>query len=463
MGARRRLFLSKRPSPGGHALAAVVLAGLLVGLLGGGCDGDSAPAPSSEAADEAPAVWDAQPQEPATAVAPTSFVAPGVEEPGVVVMTPNAVPLGAVGFGDAIVDKVVLVNPGPGDARVDGLSVEGSPLVRATLMGRQAAASQPVVFEPPLVMRAGDVVAVQVSLYAASPGAFGAQVIIDAGADTEPLSATVSGVVDLDDIVAVPEALSGQVAAMPSDGSPAKIAFDGGGSASPAAPVIGYQWVVSATAGAEAHFVPNANVAAPILYVTKPGAVEVRLAVADASGAISPLSKPVSLDVVDETAVTVVAYWDGVQAADLDLHLLHPMGVGYGEDVDGDGASDGWFDTYFDCWEDNPVTYWPTDAPDVVTTPTPSTDNYSRDQVALPLAVSDSGYPVAVHFVPGTVSKTVKAWVEVRIHGALVWTSEQVKLAPGDLWSIGAVDYGGATFSPHSSFAAHIVPAVDIP
>lgn len=451
------------------ARTTLVMFATLVLFGAGGCADAPEPADGPPTGSEAQ-VEPATPNEPADPVAlaaasDVSFEAPEVAEAGALIATRSAVPLGALSFGEPIVEQITLLNPGPGDARIDGFEVTGAGLA-VTLQGHQAVAgsSPAVAFPAPVVVRAGEMVGLQLIAPADQPGSFAATVSVDAGPEQAPIAIEVSGVVDLDEVVAVPATVGAPVVSMP-DGAPALVPLTGAGSVSPGGAIVGYQWVALPEPGAAAEFMPNSRVAAPVLVITKPGAVDIRLTVIDQAGDASLLSKPLAVSATDDTAVAVEVVWEGPPGADLDVHLVHPLGAEMGADIDQDGDGDGWFDPHFDCWEDNPLTYWPTDSPDLVTTPTPTTDHVSRDGVILPLAQSQGAYPVGVHYVPGEDEKMALAVarVEVRVHGALVWQSPPVELAPGDLWAVGGVSYGAATFAAHESPVEHVVPTVDIP
>jgi len=145
----------------------------------------------------------------------------------------------------------------------------------------------------------------------------------------------------------------------------------GDGSYSANGEIVKWHWSVVAPDYETSQFVPSATFPNPVYETNIAGVYRFELRAVDELGFESPLPAIYEVLVLPCCfGFTVELTWQtpgdsdpndaGPGAlADLDLHMLHPQAVG--EDVDGDGTADGWFDTLFDCFwfNANPKSWGP--------------------------------------------------------------------------------------------------------
>ncbi|MGM0578897.1 MAG: hypothetical protein ACQEXJ_24455 [Myxococcota bacterium] len=395
------------------------------------------------------------------AEAGAAFQATQPLEAGTLVTSADGVSLGEAPLGQWTTESIALHNPGPGDAPLERIAVDGPDGVQIQVLGHAARPGHPAVFTPPHRVRPGDVLRVDVVAQPATAGEWSATVSFEGG--EEPVEVSLAGETTLDAITPVVRVVEGSQLSMPPIGS-VDVHLSGVESASPDGEIVEYAWKVSSHDGGQATLLPNRFVAAPTLRVFEPGRFDVRLTVVDEAGHYSPISETVPVHVVDDSDIRVEVAWAARDGADLDVHLVHPAGQGKGQDVNQDGVGDGWFDADWDAWQDNPQPIWTTEQAGVLTTPVVATAD-ARDVVVLSDALLEGDYRVGVHVVDGgDPDHPVRAQVTVRMGGEAVWSSDTMELREGDLWDVGAVSWQeGVVDRPAANDEERVVPSVAIP
>jgi hypothetical protein len=135
--------------------------------------------------------------------------------------------------------------------------------------------------------------------------------------------------------------------------------------------------------------------------------------------------------------------------ADLDLHFLHPAATG--QDVDGDGVLDGWFDQPFDCFWFNTHPNWGVLDPLVDDDPAflvDDDDGAGPEIVAFEDPNEELTYRVGVHYWSDHGYGTSYATVRVFLQGALVFEMAEVELADHDFWEVATIDAGTGLVTP---------------
>lgn len=237
---------------------------------------------------------------------------------------------------------------------------------------------------------------------------------------------------------------------------PMVLTLDGSGSQGSAAPVTAWQWTVQGPPGAATFpFVPSASAPAPEFEVAIAGDHLFRLMVWDADG--TPACGPAEWAVraAPGPGLYVELVWDtpgdpdrydrGPDAGtDLDLHLLHPFAHGVGQDLDGDGEPDGWFDVPFDaCWF-NPEPDWGEHGdPKALDDPVLARDDLDGvgpETIRLPEMEGDAIYTVGVHYWDDHGLGESLARVRIWLDGELRFDSEPAAMIDGWLWRVATVD-----------------------
>lgn len=230
---------------------------------------------------------------------------------------------------------------------------------------------------------------------------------------------------------------------------------------SPAGKVVEWHWSADTPLGESSQFVPSADFPNPTFETNVAGVYLFKLTVVDELGLESPL--PATHEVVVLPCCfgfTVELTWqtpgdpapdDSGPGAmpDLDLHLLHPDAVG--EDVDGDGGPDGWFDLLFDCFwfNHNPKSWGPgfcglDDGPSLVE------GGYgSQGQETINYCMpAPHSFRVGVHYWDDHGFGASPATVRIYACDSFVWEATDVELQPLDLWVVGIIDWSTGDVSP---------------
>jgi cysteine-rich repeat protein len=127
--------------------------------------------------------------------------------------------------------------------------------------------------------------------------------------------------------------------------------------------------------------------------------------------------------------------------SDLDLHLLHPAAIG--QDVDGDGKLDGWFDQPFDCFWFNAAPNWGLLNPLVEDDPVlllDDADGAGPEVVALGDPEEGLAYGVGVHYWSDHGYGPSYATVRIFLDGTLVFEMSDVMLEQYDFWEVATIE-----------------------
>ncbi len=221
--------------------------------------------------------------------------------------------------------------------------------------------------------------------------------------------------------------------------------------------VVGWRWSVQQPDGSQSVFLPSDAVANPTFEANIAGTYVFHLTVWDDAGVPSCNVADYQVVVIPNEAIHIELTWQTpgdadetdsgrYMGSDLDLHFLHPLAPSDPDtaDVDGDGAPDPYFDTFYDCFWFNIEPDWAimgTDAPD-----NPSLDRDDRDGAGpenVNLGVPEEGltYRVAVHYWDDNDFGPARATVRVYILSRLAFEVQNVMLRPRDLWCVAFIDW----------------------
>ena len=220
--------------------------------------------------------------------------------------------------------------------------------------------------------------------------------------------------------------------------------------------VSAWQWSVTQPDGSQSVFLPSAAHPDPTFEVNIAGVYDFTLEVWDQDGKKSCEPAEVTVFVIPDEAVHVELLWDtpgdldqtdeGPEAgADLDLHFLHPFATG--EDVDGNGVPDGWFDQPFDCFWFNAHPNWGSLDPFVDDDPgldRDDTDGSGPENVNLNLPEDGMTYKVGVHYWNDHDFGPSTATVRIYVFSQLVFEVSDVSLVEGDMWEVATLSWPSA-------------------
>lgn len=232
----------------------------------------------------------------------------------------------------------------------------------------------------------------------------------------------------------------------------ASVVFEGGASWSPDGTIASYDWSRELPDGGLETLEEGLTATTVSVDFSVVGEHVVRLSVEDSFGLVSCAPGVATVTVEAAPGLHVELTWftagdpdpfdQGFEkGSDLDLHLLHPLAVG--EDVDGDGSGDGWFDHPLDAFWGNRHPNWGqvgdpkiTDDPELLRD---DVDSYGPEVVVLDEPQEGATYRIGVHSWAEHGYGPSEASVRVWVGGALKHTSGAVLLHEGDLWEVGAV------------------------
>lgn len=220
-------------------------------------------------------------------------------------------------------------------------------------------------------------------------------------------------------------------------------------------------WTVEGPSGSQIAFDPSAQAEAVSIELAVVGTYVVSLMVWDAGG--TPACAPTEhvVEVVPTSGLLVELVWStpgdtdptdtGFDAgSDMDLHLQHPLAVG--QDVDGDGEPDGWFDQPLDVYWCNPGPDWGLVA-DPKANDDPAllgddVDGSGPETIVLPEPEAERTYRVGVHSWDdhgyGLSTAKVRVWIDQQ----LAYESPPVEMLPGTLWDVASVFAAGGVVTP---------------
>jgi hypothetical protein len=215
---------------------------------------------------------------------------------------------------------------------------------------------------------------------------------------------------------------------------------------------VTYKWMKDVPDGSCVAFKPNESSANPSVVLNRVGSHKFWGGVVDGEGKTSCKKGFVEVVVIPDDLIYVELSWEtqndedpcdqGPEAgADLDLHFAHPFASG--EDVDGDGEPDGWFDQPFDCYWFNPNPEWGALDPTVNDNPIlliDDTDGAGPEAISLNKGEPDALYKIGVHYWNDHDFGISDARIHVYYMGALTFTWEDVSLENHDMWEVGTVN-----------------------
>ena len=132
--------------------------------------------------------------------------------------------------------------------------------------------------------------------------------------------------------------------------------------------------------------------------------------------------------------------------SDVDLHLAHPL-ADTGQDHDGDGTPDPWFDQPYDTFWFNPHPNWGQADPEVNDDPyldRDDTDGAGAEVISLRNPEDGATYRIGVHYWADHNYGPSTATVRVYVNGALVF-EDTADLANHAMWEVATVDWPGGT------------------
>lgn len=239
---------------------------------------------------------------------------------------------------------------------------------------------------------------------------------------------------------------------------PTTIHLDGSGSIAASGSVRSYHWQVAQPPESPAALVPSPEVPKVQHEVLVAGDFRYCLDVCDEATCSSDPSclKTACVDVRSafHDGLRCELSWDANGAgADLDLHLAHPF-ANSGQDLDGDGTPDPWFDPLYDC-------FWFNADPDWDKAGVASDDaRLDRDDTAAPgpeIAGIESPpagrtYRVAVHAWKaggtGVANARVRCFVSGKVAFDTTLATFGVVLKSCDLWDVLAVHFPSGAVEP---------------
>ncbi len=142
-------------------------------------------------------------------------------------------------------------------------------------------------------------------------------------------------------------------------------------------------------------------------------------------------------------------YNDGPDAgSDMDLHFIHPYATG--PDLDGDGASDGWFDLSYDCfwYTATSVLEWGTLNPNISDNPRldrDDTDGAGPENINLDVPENGRVYKVGVHYWDdhgfGASYPQVKCYCWGKEAFKKDLYADGIKMFTCDLWEVATISW----------------------
>jgi hypothetical protein len=214
-----------------------------------------------------------------------------------------------------------------------------------------------------------------------------------------------------------------------------------------------YSWTVTQPAGSAGSFLPGAFSESPTFAVSHAGAYVFGLAVLDGAGHPQCAPAATTVNVGLGSNLSVVLTWktpgdedptdDGPEAsADLDLHFLHPAAQGF--DVDKDGAPDGWFDEFYDCFWFNTDPSWGTPNPNADNGPHLKVDAPGGSQfesLAITPLTEQRKYRIGVHVWNDHAFGPSLATVRVLVGTTMAYEAKDVSLNHLDMWEVATIDW----------------------
>lgn len=222
----------------------------------------------------------------------------------------------------------------------------------------------------------------------------------------------------------------------------------------PSGNIGAWQWTVEQPEGSAALFEPAATAPNPLVLLDVIGTYRFGLSVADEGGTPGCWTSFIEVEVVPWKGLHVELVWDTAgdvdpldtgkgAGADLDLHLQHPLGAAFAEDLDGDGLPEGWLIHPYDCYWGNRNPDWGSPHPLAGDDPSLDVDDgdgHGPEIATLSAPQTHAIYRIGVHVWDAWGYGPSTATVRVFIDGSQVW-EDSALLADGDLWEAAFVDW----------------------
>jgi hypothetical protein len=363
-------------------------------------------------------------------------------------LDPESISFGGVEVGTLNSEEVTLTACGNSPLHLDGIYLKdgSSPAFSIDFTN----ISRPPTPEHPLVVHPGDNVVVSVVFMLETHSTIGddgiylpevGELVVDATAIPQHTVVSLFGAaVDINCPTAVIKCKEGNLV------SPQTVLhLRGDESYALNGTIVKWQWDVEPPSGAQNIFVPSHTFPNPTLETNVHGVYRFVLTVYDQDNLPSCYPAEYEVLVIPTNAIRVELTWDvptrppgtsPKQAADLDLHFVHPSAGG--PDLDGDGAPDGWFDIPFDC-------FWFVDHPDWgsfdsgISDDPAFVESEGGETVSLD-APENVKYKVGVHYFQ-QLGDPAEASVRVYIYDQLVYETPAVQLNPLDMWEVLTIEW----------------------
>ncbi|MEZ4269842.1 MAG: hypothetical protein R3F39_26075, partial [Myxococcota bacterium] len=220
-----------------------------------------------------------------------------------------------------------------------------------------------------------------------------------------------------------------------------------------------FAWSVRRPGSSVRTYLPGFSGDAATFKVTEPGDYLFRVEVLDSTGKThceadatvrARIGSDIRIDLTWTTPGDPDPTDNGPQAsADLDLHFAHPWAEG--EDLDGNGVFDGWFDLLYDCFWFNPNPNW--GSPDPAFSKGPhllgDSESGSVSEVVRMFPHDEAlEYKVGVHAWNDNGFGGSLATVRVRIGGAVVFEAAEVPLEPLAMWEVATIKWPSGAVTP---------------
>lgn len=221
-------------------------------------------------------------------------------------------------------------------------------------------------------------------------------------------------------------------------------------------------WTVTGPEGNHQALVPSASFATPTYQVDVEGEYRFCLDACDSSRCSGDETCRTTVcrivHVVAPCAIHVELTWDTPgdpdpydtgtdKGTDLNLHFTHPFASG--EDLDGDGKPDGWFDVPYDCFWFNQKPDWETTNPSANDDPRldrDDDDGAGPENLNLCRPVNGRVYRVGVHGWDDHGYGPSYPWVRIYLYDQLVFERNlkplDVLLQTCDLWEVARITWG---------------------
>ncbi len=216
-----------------------------------------------------------------------------------------------------------------------------------------------------------------------------------------------------------------------------------------------YHWRVTAPDGVTATFNSFQDTATPTIWVNAAGQYTFQLGLTDSYGTQSGTSEcpdaEVVVNVVPCDALHVELIWDQANSwggsADIDLRMLHPDAVG--QDIDGDGRPDGWFDPIYDVSFENMTPEWDSSSlDDNPRLDLDDTDGGGPENINLDKPVPGHVYRIGAHYWEDMGAGSTAVTVRIFIRGELVHEASLSGLQRCQLWEVAEVDWSDLSVRP---------------